>query len=208
MTTLPVEALIEQEQSRSSGSTSALPERDATAKDEKSEAKKSEGKTPRRFRRGNNPTGAGKSPDGDRPKLRSHLKFRDLMSESIAGLEARPARSILTVLGTVLGITALVATLGVSRTAGNQIVARFDAFAATEVSLQPSSGAGGSARSSTIPWNAEARLMRLNGVIAAGTLTQVNINGALSRTTGTICCGKNQTPNRQSLRCRQQHPRR
>jgi putative ABC transport system permease protein len=121
--------------------------------------------------------------DADRPKLRSHLKFRDLMAESIAGLEARPARSILTVLGTVLGITALVATLGVSRTAGNQIVARFDAFAATEVSLQPASGGGGAARSSTIPWNAEARLMRLNGVIAAGTLTQINTNGALSRTT-------------------------
>jgi putative ABC transport system permease protein len=118
-----------------------------------------------------------------REKLRSHLKFRDLMAESVAGLEARPARSILTVLGTVLGITALVATLGVSRTAGNQIVARFDALAATEVVIEPASAAGGGgARTSSLPWDAEARLTRLNGVVAAGTLSVVNVRGALSRT--------------------------
>jgi ABC-type antimicrobial peptide transport system permease subunit len=120
---------------------------------------------------------------GKREKLRSHLKFRDLMAESVAGLEARPARSILTVLGTVLGITALVATLGVSRTAGNQIVSRFDALAATEVVIEPASAAGGgAARTSSLPWDAEARLTRLNGVVAAGTLSVVNVRGALART--------------------------
>jgi putative ABC transport system permease protein len=117
-----------------------------------------------------------------REKLRSHLKTRDLIAESVAGLEARPARSILTVLGTVLGITALVATLGVSRTAGNQIVSRFDALAATEVVIEPAAAAGGATRTSSIPWDAEARLLRLNGVVAAGTLSVVNIRGALSRT--------------------------
>jgi ABC-type antimicrobial peptide transport system permease subunit len=118
------------------------------------------------------------------PKLRSRLSLRDLVSESFAGLSARPARSALTVLGTVLGITALVATLGVSRTAGNQIVARFDALAATEVVVEPNNlGGGGLARSSTIPWDAETRLNRLNGVLAAGTMTDVDIKGALTRTT-------------------------
>jgi ABC-type antimicrobial peptide transport system permease subunit len=118
------------------------------------------------------------------PKLRSRLSLRDLIGESFAGLSARPARSALTVLGTVLGIGALVATLGVSRTAGNQIVARFDALAATEVVVEPNNlGGGGLARSSTIPWDAETRLNRLNGVLAAGTMTDVDIKGALTRTT-------------------------
>jgi ABC-type antimicrobial peptide transport system permease subunit len=116
-------------------------------------------------------------------RLRSRQGFFDLASESLAGLAARPARSALTVLGTVLGITALVSTLGVSRTAGNQIVARFDAFAATEVVVEPVNlGGTSAARTSSIPWDAQRRLERLNGVIAAGTLTEVNIRGALSRT--------------------------
>ncbi len=58
--------------------------------------------------------------DPDRPKPR--LGFRDLVDESLAGVLARPARAALTTLGTVLGIASLVATLGISRTAGGQIV--------------------------------------------------------------------------------------
>ena len=52
---------------------------------------------------------------------------RDLLSEAFAGLLARPARVLLTVLGTVIGVGALVATLGLSKTASNQIVGHFDA---------------------------------------------------------------------------------
>ena len=40
-------------------------------------------------------------------------------------------------LGTVIGVAALVATLGLSKTAGNQIVGRFDAVAATDVVDHP-----------------------------------------------------------------------
>lgn len=89
-------------------------------------------------------------------------------------------RSALTIVGTVMGITSLVATLGVSKTAGNQIVARFDAVAATEVVIEPA-GSGNAQRASTIPWDAEARAMRLNGVIAAGTISAVNTRGARVR---------------------------
>ena len=58
---------------------------------------------------------------------RPRLPLRDLLGESVAGLLARPARVALTVLGTVVGVAALVATLGLSKTASNQIVGRFDA---------------------------------------------------------------------------------
>ena len=44
-------------------------------------------------------------------------------------------------LGTVIGVAALVATLGLSKTAGNQIVGRFDAVAATDVVVTPVPGA-------------------------------------------------------------------
>ena len=63
---------------------------------------------------------------------------------SPASSRARRA-SALTVLGTVIGVGALVATLGLSKTAGNQIVGRFDALAATDIVVSPSARAGGAA---------------------------------------------------------------
>ncbi len=68
----------------------------------------------------------------------------DLVTEAFAGLLARPTRVALTVLGTVIGVGALVATLGLSKTAGSQIVGRFDALAATDIVVSPSVRAGGS----------------------------------------------------------------
>jgi macrolide transport system ATP-binding/permease protein len=105
---------------------------------------------------------------------------RDLVAEAVAGLLARPARVALTVLGTVIGLGALVATLGLSKTAGNQIVGRFDALAATDVVISPSTRAGG-AGATVLPWDAESRLLRLNGVAAAGTLSDVDVRSALVR---------------------------
>jgi macrolide transport system ATP-binding/permease protein len=112
----------------------------------------------------------------------ARMAVRDLISESIAGIFARPGRTALTVLGTVLGISALVATLGVARTAGNQIVGRFDELAATSVVVTNERGffGGGGARVA-IPADAEQRLTRLNGVVAAGAFGSVDVAGALVR---------------------------
>jgi ABC-type lipoprotein release transport system permease subunit len=108
------------------------------------------------------------------------MRPRDLAGEAIAGLLARPARVALTVLGTVIGVGALVATLGLSKTAANQIVGHFDALAATDIVVSPSARAGG-AGAAVLPWDAQARLLRLNGVAAAGTLSDVDVRGALAR---------------------------
>lgn len=116
--------------------------------------------------------------------VRSRLSARDLVTEAVSGMLARPGRTMLTVLGTVLGVVALVATLGLTKTSGNQIVTRIDTLAATSVSVTNRSEGGGffgqSDRGvSSIPWDAEDRLTRLNGVVAAGTLTRVDTEGAL-----------------------------
>lgn len=108
----------------------------------------------------------------------TRFKVTDLLSESTSGVLARPGRAVLTVLGTVLGIGALVATLGISKTAGNQIVGRFDALAATEIIATPRATGKGL---SSIPWNAQQQLERLNGVVAAGTLSDVPVKAALVR---------------------------
>ena len=113
---------------------------------------------------------------------RARMGVRDLVSEAVAGIFARPGRTVLTVLGTVLGIGALVATLGVAKTAGNQIVGRFDELAATSVVVTNDRGFfGGGAPRAAIPTDAEARLLRLNGVRAAGAMGSVDVDAAMIR---------------------------
>ena len=113
---------------------------------------------------------------------RSRFGLRDLVGEALAGMLARPGRTMLTIVGTVLGVVALVATLGLTKTSGNQIVTRIDTLAATSVSVSNRTEGFGSRPNqdiSSIPWDAEDRLVRLNGVVAAGTMTTVDTEGSL-----------------------------
>lgn len=111
---------------------------------------------------------------------RPRFATRDLIGEALASLSSRPWRAGLTALGTIIGVAALVATLGLSKTAGNQIVGRFDELAATDVTVTPQVGRTGLAAAS-LPWDAEARLTRLNGVRSAGTLSDLDLKGRLVR---------------------------
>lgn len=108
----------------------------------------------------------------------SRIAAQDLLVESFAGLFSRPLRMALTVLGTVIGIAALVATLGLSRTAGNQIIARFDALAATELTVSPIT-VDADAPASALPWDSVDRTLRLEGVESAGTMTDIDVGKAL-----------------------------
>ena len=110
------------------------------------------------------------------------MSLTDLIDQASAGLFARPGRTALTVLGTVIGLAALVATLGLSRTASNRIVGRFDEVAATEIVVESRPGSG-EGPTPAIPWNAGDRLVSLNGVVAAGTLSVVETGDLLVSTT-------------------------
>jgi putative ABC transport system permease protein len=105
-------------------------------------------------------------------RRRSRLRSTDLLDEMLAGLFARPMRSMLTTLGTVLGLASLIATVGLSRTAGSQIIDQFNELTATQVMITArSNGRGGAA--ATLPWAVESRLDRLNGVVASGAVADV-----------------------------------
>ena len=110
----------------------------------------------------------------------SGITIRDLFEEALAGMFGRPGRMALTILGIVIGLTALVATLGLSRTASNRIISQFDELAATEITITAKQGFEG-VDPSAIPWDAPARLLRLNGVVAAGTLSEVDLGDDLVR---------------------------
>ncbi|MEE9271399.1 MAG: ATP-binding cassette domain-containing protein, partial [Candidatus Krumholzibacteria bacterium] len=112
---------------------------------------------------------------------RSGITIRDLLNEALAGMFARPVRMMLTVLGVAIGLTALVATVGLTRTAGNRIISQFDRVAATELFITAKPGkTTGIVDPKAIPWDAPTRLRRLNGVVAAGTMSAVDVGGALA----------------------------
>jgi putative ABC transport system permease protein len=111
---------------------------------------------------------------------RSGIAVRDLFNEALAGIFARPGRMVLTVLGVVIGMSALVATVGLTRTAGNRIISQFDQLAATELFVTARPGATtGIVDARALPWDAPTRLRRLNGVVAAGTVSDVDVGNAL-----------------------------
>lgn len=102
---------------------------------------------------------------------------RDLLRESAHGIGARPGKLALTILGTVLGIAALVVTIGMAQTGGGQIARQFDAVAATQAVVSPGTaeGAGGASRSRTsLPWDSAERLERLAGVEAAALMADLD----------------------------------
>ena len=117
-------------------------------------------------------------------KMRSSLSVRDLISEAAAAITRRPGRSLLTALGTVVGVGAFVATTGLASTAKAQVSERFDALAATEVRVTDSEAQGSFGVQPEqedvdppFPPDAQERLERLNGVVHAGMYWEVEDDG-------------------------------
>jgi putative ABC transport system permease protein len=105
---------------------------------------------------------------------RSRIRLGDLVRESLAGILQRPGRSALTMAGTMLGIGAFVAILGLTTTAAAQIGSQFSEFAATGVTVADV-GDMVNQPEMDFPPDADARVDSLNGVIAAGVYWPVDI---------------------------------
>jgi putative ABC transport system permease protein len=105
----------------------------------------------------------------------SRLTPRDLLSEALAGILQRPARSVLTALGTVLGVGTFVAILGLTATTSSQIDSRFNALSATEVTVEDTGGEQPEYVENAFPQDSDARVERLNGVRHAGVYWPVQL---------------------------------
>ena len=106
------------------------------------------------------------------------FSLSDLVFEATTDIGARPARLMMTLLGTVLGIGALVATLAFSQTAAKQIESLFSANASRAVSITANStttGNGAAVTTARLPWDGVERIERLNGIDAAMMVSRVNI---------------------------------
>jgi len=120
---------------------------------------------------------------------RSRLSWVDTISEAAAAMAQRPIRTLLTALGTILGVAAFVTTTGLADTARAQVSARFDALKATEVRIQDAAPDG----TNPFPGDVDARLEALNGINYAGLTYPVDDTIALQpRNTATRPTGNYQ----------------
>lgn len=103
------------------------------------------------------------------------FSVQDLIVEASYGIGARPARLVMTTLGTVLGIASLVVTIGFAQTAAGQIAKQFDAVSATQVVISPGTTQtqSGAAPTAQLPWDSPERVERLVGVVTAGLIAEV-----------------------------------
>ncbi|MGW2558423.1 ABC transporter permease [Streptomyces sp. NPDC001514] len=103
-----------------------------------------------------------------------------MLSESLAGMLQRPARSALTALGTVLGVGTFVAILGLTATTSSQIDARFNVLSATEVTVGDVARERNEFAGPAFPEDADERIEKLNGVEHAGVYWTVQLDGDIT----------------------------
>jgi putative ABC transport system permease protein len=99
--------------------------------------------------------------------------MRDTIAEAVAGIVQRPGRAALTMIGTVLGVGAFVAVLGLTATAAGQVSTQFTALDATTVTVEdngPSVDAEPPGTNPAIGFSPDADTIadRIDGVVAAG----------------------------------------
>lgn len=108
-------------------------------------------------------------------QLRSRFIWIDTVAEATTTITRRPARTLLTALGTILGVAAFVTTTGLAATASAQVSESFGALKATEVWIQDANSDG----SDPFPIDVEQRLEPLNGINHAGLFYPVPDDGTL-----------------------------
>jgi putative ABC transport system permease protein len=101
------------------------------------------------------------------------LAARDAAAEAVAGIVQRPGRTVLTMLGTVLGVGAFVGVLGLTATGAGQISRQFTVLEDTTVTVEDNAPANNTAPPDTnppigFPADADQVAGHINGVTAAG----------------------------------------
>ena len=108
------------------------------------------------------------------------LTARDATAEAVAGIVQRPGRAVLTMLGTVLGVGAFVAVLGLTATGAGQISHQFTVLEDTTVTVEDNGPANNVAPPGTnpaigFPADADAVADHIDGVTAAGVWWPVSL---------------------------------
>jgi putative ABC transport system permease protein len=97
--------------------------------------------------------------------MRSRLRLADLLPVSTVGLRSRPGRAALSVLGVAIGIAAMVAVLGVTRSSQAEVIAQIDRVGTNLLTVANGKTLrGGEAE---LPETAGPAVTRTQGVVSA-----------------------------------------
>lgn len=114
-----------------------------------------------------------------RPKDGDWYDVVDLLTEATSDLGSRPMRLILTLAGTVIGVGALVATIGLSQSSSSEIARQFELASTAQAIVRPldvATADGGSVPAGQLPWDAADRVSTLAGVASAAILSDIPLD--------------------------------
>jgi putative ABC transport system permease protein len=97
--------------------------------------------------------------------MRSRLRLADLLPVSTVGLRSRPGRSALSVLGVAIGIAAMVAVLGVTRSSQADVLAQIDRVGTNLLTVATGKTINGA--EAELPVTAGTSVARTQGVLSA-----------------------------------------
>ena len=97
--------------------------------------------------------------------MRSRLRLADLLPVSTVGLRSRPGRAALSVLGVAIGIAAMVAVLGVTRSSQADVLARIDRVGTNLLTVANGKTLRGA--EAELPPTAGPAVTRTQGVVSA-----------------------------------------
>src|ERR1700729_2971088 len=110
----------------------------------------------------------------------ARVSARDAAAEAVAGIVQRPGRAVLTMLGTVLGVGAVVAVLGLTATGAGQVSRQFTVLKDPTVTVEANGRANNVAPPDAnpaigFPADADAVADHIDGVTAAGVWWPVSL---------------------------------
>jgi putative ABC transport system permease protein len=104
--------------------------------------------------------------------LRSRLRAADLLPVGTVGLRSRPVRAALSLVGVAIGIAAVVAVLGITRSSQADLLARIDRLGTGMLTV--SSGQSLAGREVPLPTTAPATIARTQGVTGAAATAELS----------------------------------
>lgn len=114
----------------------------------------------------------------------SHFTVRKMLREVWIDLTSRLTRTILTALGTTIGIAVLIATLGLADSASANITTHFDELAATHLTVSPTTDPREKYQdpgaAPDLPFDADIKAARINGVESASLLTPLDTDAPVA----------------------------